>query len=563
MSEETKVSNIQVVNFSANDPSLLTQNVKQYSSNKIVKYGENDSQFDYLLQMYIKSTTNNAIINSTSLLIYGNGLNVEGVINPDDLRRVVRDFKIFGNFALEIVNGTIKHLPVNYIRAEEVNSDNKIENYYYSTDWKNEQNPDVLPNWELNPNAPHSIYYGRPYTPNAFYYNLPDYQGALSYCELEIEVGKFLLKTVQKSFSVTKIINFNNGIPQDETQRKQQVAQIKRQLTGSEGDPVIVAFNEDKEHAAEIQDVTVDNAADQYTYTSTESQSKILVGHGVTSPLLLGIRDTSGFSSNSDEMTEASSLYHKYRVSPSQEFIIDALEKVSGKSGLEFIDKDQAQVTETQLSEAKTELQKFIDLGSDSLEGFELFSESEVDYDLEDELDGIMFEMFEKKGTLLSKINFLSTGKASPKTKSKQDSEDYAIRYKYTGKSSKDTRPFCDAMMSADKLYRKEDIIAMEHKPVNPGWGIKGKNTYPIWTEHGGARCHHKWIRQVYLKKEISDKSRVELGQKVSVAEARRKGFRPESNDPKVGTITDIHKHKGYVTKSTMPEDARKQTGGF
>jgi hypothetical protein len=57
-------------------------------------------------------------------------------------------------------------------------------------------------------------------------------------------------------------------------------------------------------------------------------------------------------------------------------------------------------------------------------------------------------------------------------------------------------------MLSSDKLYRKEDILQMENKAVNPGWGPEGANTYDIWFYKGGGNCHHFWQKEVYVSAE-------------------------------------------------------------
>jgi hypothetical protein len=72
-----------------------------------------------------------------------------------------------------------------------------------------------------------------------------------------------------------------------------------------------------------------------------------------------------------------------------------------------------------------------------------------------------------------------STGSAYPNRKSGQDQKSkqteyeddiYRVRYRYTG-SLVGEREFCKKMTDANKIYRKEDIIAMGSKLVNPGWG--------------------------------------------------------------------------------------------
>ncbi len=94
------------------------------------------------------------------------------------------------------------------------------------------------------------------------------------------------------------------------------------------------------------------------------------------------------------------------------------------------------------------------------------------------------------------------TGTARPKAPSEYDKEIrgyfYKVRYKYSGKVSPKTRAFCKAMIAADKIYRKEDIVAMEKHPVNKGLGPKGSDYYSIWDHKGGAQCSHVWKRLVY-----------------------------------------------------------------
>jgi hypothetical protein len=115
-------------------------------------------------------------------------------------------------------------------------------------------------------------------------------------------------------------------------------------------------------------------------------------------------------------------------------------------------------------------------------ENYDIIDEIEVDYEEED------------------KIEFVSTGTARPNAKSSQDGEDFIVRYRYVGNKTPE-RSFCKAMMSAEKVYRKEDIVYLDNKVVNAGWGPKGANTYSIWLYKGGGDCHHKWNRVIYLKK--------------------------------------------------------------
>ena len=378
----------------------------------------------------------------------------------------------------------------------------------------------------------------------------------LNYCEVEINIGKYINYLIKNKFVVTKIINFNNGIP-DEATRKKITKDIKDKLTGVEGDPVVVSFNESKENAATIEDVQVDDAQNQYEYISTEAQSKIIVGHSITSPLLIGVRDTNGFSSNADEMKSAADLFQKNVITPLQQWIAEQLNYVTGRTDLEFI---ALQLIEEAPAETPTEtvpsaLDEFIAMGEDELQGFELLHEGESGTDeMENEITGILEKEFNRQSLMSKFIEFVGTGKANPTRDSSQDSEMFAVRYKYAGNQNPE-RPFCQAMINAGKIYRKEDIELMKDRPVNPGFGKGGTDTYDIWLYKGGGllsdnfkggTCKHYWLRQIFVKSGVGDKRKANLNKQISVAEARRRGFTPTPNNRKVGTTP----HSNYTSRN-------------
>jgi len=100
-------------------------------------------------------------------------------------------------------------------------------------------------------------------------------------------------------------------------------------------------------------------------------------------------------------------------------------------------------------------------------------------------------------------------------------------------------------MMQANKLYRKEDIIAMGSKTVNPGFGYVagGKNPndpYSIWLYKGGGllsdafpggTCKHKWNRVIFVRKDVATDVKNSLLNTISTSEARRKGYKVPVNE--------------------------------
>ena len=67
----SKVSELGVVNLST----YTSPEIKEVSGKDYIEYGADNNYFQYLIDRYNGSTTNNAAINGISQAIYGKGLN--------------------------------------------------------------------------------------------------------------------------------------------------------------------------------------------------------------------------------------------------------------------------------------------------------------------------------------------------------------------------------------------------------------------------------------------------------------------------------------------------------
>ena len=204
-------------------------------------------------------------------------------------------------------------------------------------------------------------------------------------------------------------------------------------------------------------------------------------------------------------------------------------------------------------SDGKVVGKELIDLADDEMNGWELVDEMDVDYEKEDELDLKIKDLNKPKKSTLSKIyNFVRSGTARPNRKSEQDKEidgvQYKVRYRYYPQTfSENSRPFCKNMVRANKLYRKEDIIAMGNQPVNAGWGLNGAALYSIWLHKGGGGCFHKWRRETY-KFTGEGKASIGRSDKISTNKAEKEGYRVRN--PKEVSMRPVDMpNKGFVNK--------------
>ena len=589
-------SSVSFVNLSSyTSPEIVENKNKEW-----IEFGADNDYFKFLIDRYNGSATNNACINSISQLIFGRGLDATdsarrpeqyarmiSLFKKDDVRKFAYDLKLTGQCAMQVIYSKdkktiekVEHIPIETLRAEKCSADDKqVQAYYYHADWVNikpSDKPLRIPAFNVSDSPkPIEILYVKPYVAGMYYYTTPDYQGGLQYAELEEEVSNYHINNIQNGLAPSMLISMNNGVPDEEQQRLVE-NKIKQKFSGSSNaGKFILAFNDDKESAATIEAVQLSDAHNQYQFLSDESQKKIMVAHRIVSPMLLGIKDSTGFGNNAEELETASILMNNTVIIPFQELLTDAFDKILAFNNislnlyfktlqpLQFIDLENVQdeitreeetgVKMSLSSDGKVVGKELIDLADDDMNDWELVDEMDVDYDKEDELDLKIKELNNPKKSTLSKIyNFVRSGTAKPNRKSEQDKEidgvQYKIRYRYSPlKVGKNTRAFCKNMIRVNKLYRKEDIIAMGKQPVNAGWGLGGADTYSIWLYKGGGDCHHKWRRETY-KFTGEGKASIGKSDNISTGKAEREGYRVRNPKEVSMRPTDMEDN-GFVNK--------------
>lgn len=574
------MENLHIINLSTyNRPKIKEDKRKDW-----VTYGEDNNYYQYLIDLYINSTTNNAIINGVSNMIYGKGIDaldsstkteeyaaLKSIFHDSCLKKIALDLKMLGEASFQILyqDGKVvkaEHFPRQTLRAEKCNDDGDIEAYYYHHNWekiKPNDKPKRIANFGYGNGTEPEVYIVKKYVSGYDYYCPPDYQGGLAYAELESEISDYLINDVQNNFSGTKVVNFNNGVP-DREKQMQIKNDVMHKLTGSKGEKVIIAFNNNAESKTTVDDIPLNDAPSHYEYLSTEASTKLMVAHRVTSPLLLGIRSgNAGLGNNADEIKTASLLFNNITIKPYQDLIIECMDQILAVNDislklyfktlqpLEFIETDNAITNESREEETGVKLSDdklnsiadaLIELGEDEdLENWDLVDEKKVDYDEEERLDKM--------------IGLANTGSARPNSKSEQDGEvekdeevlKFKVRYSYAPpRADSESREFCQKMAAAKKVYRKEDIISMDNKVVNAGWGPNGSDTYSVWFYKGGGSCRHFWIRKTYMAKDVQPDVN-NPNAEITVNEAKREGFTPETNDAKVAKRTRDQVNRGFL----------------
>tara|TARA_R110002049_G_scaffold282837_1_gene462768 strand:- start:689 stop:2617 length:1929 start_codon:yes stop_codon:yes gene_type:complete len=339
------MENLHIVNLASyNRPQISEDKQREW-----VNYGDDNNYYQYLIDLYTNSTTNNAIINGIANMIYGKGIDalnnsqkpneyaaMRSIVSDHCLRKVCLDLKLLGEGSFQVLYQDSKvikaeHFPRQTLRPEKCNEDGKIEAYYYAPDWtkvKPNDKPKRIASFGFGNGKEPEIKICKRYVSGYDYICPVDYQGGLAYAELESEISDYLINDVQNNFSGTKIVNFNNGSP-DVNQQLQIKNDVMRKLTGARGEKVIIAFNNNAESKTTVDDIPLNDAPAHYEYLSNECSNKLIVAHRVTSPLLLGIRnDSNGLGSNADEIKTAALLFDNITIKPYQDLLVDCIDDI-------------------------------------------------------------------------------------------------------------------------------------------------------------------------------------------------------------------------------------------
>ena len=344
--------NFSVVNFTREEVPIVTEDIKTRYQWVPVGIHHQDDYYDMLTEAYNTSTTNAACIEGVADLIYGKGLVTDNeefsdtlakLIPAEDLRRVSFDIKLYGNAAFQVMWNKehtkitkLYHVPVQTLRAEKLVDTTKIQAYYYCTDWndtRKQKEKIRIPSFGTSTEE-REILFIKEYEPNRYYYSLPDWISALQYSFTEAELSNLHLNNIENGFLPVAMVNFNNGVPApEERQTIESLLENKFSGTRNAG-RFMVSFNDDAINKPTIDTIPIENLHEKYQYVAEYAQDRILVAHRIVSPLLFGIRTAAnGFSSQSEEMKTAYSIFQTMTIQPFQQLILNAIDKALIEGG--------------------------------------------------------------------------------------------------------------------------------------------------------------------------------------------------------------------------------------
>jgi hypothetical protein len=612
-----------------------------------VNYGADNDFPQYLRDLSHESPVHGSLVVAIGDMIAGKGIESEqyqaelDALDIDALTYACsHDLKLFGGFYIEVIwsNDRTVISKLNAIPFEEcriaVNQDDDSEiGIFHSYDWSNtrkkKNTPEFIPkyNYLTREAEPRQIYWCFTFT-GSDTYPRPDYWSAINYIELDKQISIFHINQISNGLFPSTIINFYNGQATPE-QKQQMMMDWENKMSGARNaGKVVMFFNERDQPKTEITPFPVNDADKQYQLMDTTATQKIITAHRVTTPLLFGIRETSGFGSNKDEMTTGLEIFNKQVIEPYQEKINKSITELLSNQmpGVSFeivpntplVAEQTSVVTDANATGSTTDvaatalngaqIASLIDIVMQSSAGavpvssakaivgaaFPTLPAAVVDAIFADVIAGslqpqevIMSDEKKKDDStvgdalialgedasedwlLIDAYNAdeeiehefaVRTGAARPSAKSEQDAiidgKYFITRYVYAGDFRHDNmRPFCKKMLEAGKLYRMEDIEAMEFVPVNPGWGPNGDDVYDLKKFKGGGNCKHFWEKRVFVDaKGAKINPNDPDAKRIAVAMAERMGYKVR-NPLYVAKLPEDMPHRGFLPTNPIYGD--------
>ena len=317
----------------------VTLGAKNDFPNKLIELYEGSSIHHTCIQAKVDGTIGDGIA-----MVGGEYINQEGETWNDILSKVALDYMIFGTYALNVIwnragdrIAEVYHLPVANVRSGKMDEMDKVNEYFYSSNWGNTRKyvPVAYPAFsttDTKGDNSSQIYYCKKYTPGATVYGLPSYMGCLNYAQLEKDISVFHANQIENGMFPGMMITLTNGSANPE-ERQMIYRDLERSFSGSKNaGKMFLSFVDSPDRAPQVQ--TIDQANDDYYVILSDAiKNAITTAHRITSNRLIGISDPSGFSNNADEIKVAYAHFYSTVIEPIQQHLEKTLGYIAKNMG--------------------------------------------------------------------------------------------------------------------------------------------------------------------------------------------------------------------------------------
>ncbi len=330
---------------------------KVASGSDMVMWGTDNLYPEYLLELCNEAPTLQTIVNGNVDYISGDDATIEPlredfadkVVNlrgdtiNEQVRAIAGDFEKYGAFALQIIRnyaGGIAEIYYIDIRFLRTNKDCNV--FWYNEEWKKNKKKDAviypafmprlkwesLSDEERNRHASSILYVKNTHSQT---YPSPLYRAAIKSCEMERQIDDFHLADLNNHFASSAVINFNNGIYDDEMKSQIERDVQEKHAGAKNGGRIMLSFNDSKETETTIAELHMEDFGERYKALASHSRQQIFSAFRAI-PLLFGLTSEANTGFSTDEFEQSFKLYNRTQIRPVQRIICDAYDKIYGRA---------------------------------------------------------------------------------------------------------------------------------------------------------------------------------------------------------------------------------------
>jgi hypothetical protein len=309
---------------------------------KYIPWGLDNLAPYHYINFYDSITEHRAAINFTESNVVQSGW---GNLDYWLVKKIVFDYMLFGSYALEVIQTRGGQNTINYIDISKcrLSSDKTKIGYFedlYELDSRGKlssTNKIDVKWYPITDDIKKGGIYIYKNSKSRTDYSKPLWNASLTSLDTMLAIQSFHNSNAKTSFAPTVIINMNNGEPDAETKKKIEKS-IKDKFIGVEGQKFMLLFNEGKENAATVTKLVNDSLDQKFETLQKFIQNQILIGNGITSSQLIGVKaDSQGFSKT--EFDESLEIFREWLIKPIQKEISYSLNSLLG-TNFSFISED-------------------------------------------------------------------------------------------------------------------------------------------------------------------------------------------------------------------------------
>ena len=335
---------------------------KEVKNKDWVYFGEDNLYPEYLIEQALRSAKHGAILAGKVNYIYGGGLHVveKGAsltakatankfikqLNDDNfIRKMIQDFEWFNGFYVEpILTKGGKLESINYIPFSKIRVSADEKKLYYSNDWRANTRQDKdktgykeFDVFDFEEPKSGALFYYKIVSPkngrDRNVYPVPEYIGACASIETDVEIANYHLNNIKTGFAVGTIVNFNNGVPDDEGKETIE-KMLKKKFQGTDrAGSVAISFNTSVDNAPTITSFTPSDLDKQFIEIGKRVEQDIFTGHKITNPALFGVNAT-GVVFQRDDLIDSFELFQNTYVDIRQKALEAIINDFAGFNGV-------------------------------------------------------------------------------------------------------------------------------------------------------------------------------------------------------------------------------------